>query len=347
MPFGAEQPYDAFHVAVSKSGKQPYDAAVPGRKAVLIDKFAAPYYDNKYWRRFFRRAPNPQVAWRNLAPISCSIQPRISVLPPTGFTAKISPSPTVLLYPFGWSVWLRLRILGDHTLDQLSALVEHLFAGDAWSAGGLTKSLVQLLDLISTGICQDAFDGPNTDFEETPDRAIVTTVLAKYGLSPAIHGLTTEQEQQIKRIVRPSGAVAKQEIAQMAVPLAEVIDVDYLIADGFGRFIWMNHLLESGSPEDSRNYRWLNCYHANSLVCLLHAWQLAALVSAAAALTTPPPRLTQMVAVAKDQLQNPRFTDASVRAYLQSDEVQRLFPKAFSNRTMSMKSVPFDRRENG
>jgi hypothetical protein len=328
LPLGEEAAYNGFHQTVGQERKTPY-VAVAGREPALLDRFAPVYCDNKYWRYIFEGQPDWWRAWSNLVPAACSIRPRIAMIPSSGFTARVLLSPYVLLYPFGWSVWLSLRVLGDHTLDQLSALVTTLFGGKAWSIdAGPGISLQNLLDRIRDGVRTDAFGGASNNDSESGDKIIVTTVMAKHGGSPAIKGMSDDQKKQVMRLIRPTGAMSKQEIDKMAVALDKETDVDYMLIDGFGRFIWMEHLLTQSGPEDSRNHAWLKCYHANSFAALLQAWQMVALVTAAGKLKNAPQRLTGLAENAKDLLQNPRFINASLRAYLQSKEVKSLLPKA-------------------
>jgi hypothetical protein len=329
LPLGEATAYSGFHDTVVQQGKVPYATVAPGRNAALLDKFASIYYDNKYWRRIFRGLPKSRLAWPNLLPASCSLRPRIAVSPPTGFTARILPSPYVLLYPFGWSVCLSLRLLGDHTLDQLSALAASLFGEKAWSIdAGTGISLQTLLDRIADGVRTDAFGGKDNDDSESADKIVVTTVLAKHDGNPPIGGMSDQQVLQIKRLIRPEGAISKQNIDDMAVALDEKKAVDYMAIDDFGRFTWMEHLLTQADPADRHNYAWLKCYHTNSFAAFLQAWQMAGVITAAGEVKKPPVRLAELVENAKDRLQNPRFVNASIRAYLQSKEVQDLFPKA-------------------
>ena len=110
----------------------------------------------------------------------------------------------------------------------------------------------------------------------------------------------------------------------MTVALDDHKDVDYMAADNFGRFIWMEHLLRREGAGANHNYQHLECYHQNSFAALLQAWHVAGLVEAARDASSPPPRLTDLAAAAKRQLRDPRFVNASSREFLKSKDVQDL-----------------------
>ena len=319
LPFSSKAEYNKFYATLA-TGASP--------AAVLLNKLNVFYSDNKYWRRTLKDAPGPRLAWANLIPVACSIAPVIKLSPPPGLTARVLVKPTVLLYPFGWSVWLSLRLLGDHTLGQLSSLAASLCNEPAWEMGVITGLRLQdLLDRIADGVRTDAFGGKENEDSEAADKIIVTTVLAKSGGSPSLGGISEEQQTHIKTLVRPQGKPSQKSAKEMAVAIGEDRNLNYVVIDKFGRFVWLEQLLKTDDPQFARNYSWLRCYHNNSFHALLQAWQAAGLAGAAKDIEKPPDALTSAVLQAKKQLSEPSFVNASVRAYLASDEVKALLPK--------------------
>jgi hypothetical protein len=170
-----------------------------GKSGQVLDTLFRVYGPEKYWKRYLNGTdPTPSAAWSAGLPLLGGLSPRIELILPTGFKAKVSPRPQVLLYPFGWSTWISLRIVGEHTLIDLNQLVEHLFSQKCFQIVGAVAQPVTLeafLDTVSEGIRRDAFAGGETADSEAKGKAIVITVLEKHGGSLALGALSNEQKK--------------------------------------------------------------------------------------------------------------------------------------------------------
>ena len=94
----------------------------------VLKTIATAYHPNNYWftaTGLDNIANFPFNAWEFILPLECTLKERIEI-DPNGFTFKISPIPRVLLYPFGWSTKLSIRVTKDHTLEQLSSFVQYV-----------------------------------------------------------------------------------------------------------------------------------------------------------------------------------------------------------------------------
>jgi hypothetical protein len=329
LPLGTAKGYtDLYSQAVDT--KVPYASLQGGKPGQILKKVFRVYGPEKYWKRYLDGTePTPSAAWSAGLPLLGGLNKRIELILPAGFNAKVSPVPQVLLYPFGWSTWISLRIVGEHTLDDLGRLVDHLFRQKSFQIAGAAQpvALQTVLDTVSKGVRTDAFCGSATADSEGKSKAIVITVMEKHGGSLALGALSDDQEKNLRRIIRPEGKGSSQPFADLAFQLPGSEELDYLIIDDLGRFIWLEELLTPG-PGD-RNYKFLECYHHNSFRSLVQAWHFLGLLTQSAALGTKQPApLKGLVKAARASLEEPQFKNASLVGFLKLNEVQKaLQPK--------------------
>jgi len=317
LGLGTEESYTDLYIQADQK-KVTYASLNDGKAGKILDKIFRVYGPEKYWKKSLGFQPGPSSAWTEGLPLQASFVSRIRVAPPSGFTAKVSPVPQVLLYPFGWSSWISLLVVGEHTLEELALLVDHLFNQRSFNIEGVSdaKSLQGLLDDISRDIRSDAFCGTETKDSEANDKAIVTTVLAKHGGAPALGALSQLDQKTLKRMVRPAGPETLQAFEKLVFKRDEL---NYVVYDQMGRFIWLDQLLR---PE-GRNHQNLECHHNNSFRSLVQAWQFEGLLTAASAglRLKQPAALQGLVATARRHLEEPRFENATLRAFLESKDV--------------------------
>jgi hypothetical protein len=288
----------------------------------ILAKLLPIYKNTKYWKRYLNCDPFTANIWRAALPLHATISERIEVTPPAGFTAKIRPAPSVLIYPFGWSTWVSIRITGEHTLEQLAALEEHLFTQKCIQVGsaGTPVALQSFLDHVGEGIRADAFCNAETRDAGGTNKAVVITVLEKHGGSLSLGALDDNAQNMLKRMVRPEGAPSRRSFDQLVFHVDAGSDLNYMVIDELGRFIWMERLL---SPED-RNHQWLNCYHHNSFISLVQAWHFEGLLTEGGNLKLKPKPLEELLAAAKKGLTSPTFTNASLKGFLELSKVKSL-----------------------
>jgi hypothetical protein len=123
-------------------------------------------------------------------------------------------------------------------------------------------------------------------------------------------------------MIRPEGAGSSQLFTDLAFQLPSKDELNYLIIDQLGRFIWLEELLSPG-PGD-RNHKFLDCYHHNSFRSLVQAWHFLGLLTLSAALGTKQPApLKELAKAACTSLEQPHFANASLKGFLKLNEVQK------------------------
>jgi hypothetical protein len=320
MTLGDSEGYNALYDKAAAAKGLDY-ASHFGSAGKILAKIFPVYKSTKYWVRYLNCDPATANAWRTALPLHATISERIEVTPPAGFTAKISPVPSILIYPFGWSTWISIRITGEHTLEQLAALEDHLFAQKCIQVGsaGNPVTLPEFLDHASEGIRADAFCGADTHDTGGTNKAVVISVLEKHGASPALGTLDDKAQNMLKRMVRPEGAPSRRSFDNSVFRVDADSDLDYMVIDELGRFIWMERLLY---PED-RNHQWLNCYHHNSFMSLVQAWHFEGLLTEGGPQSKLKP-LKEVLAAAQKGLSSPTFTNASLKGFLDLSRVKSL-----------------------
>jgi hypothetical protein len=298
----------------------------------------------KYWIWYLKRRPGLDDAWNESIPISATIQPWIDIEPPTGFPAKISIQPTVLLYPFGWSTWFSLLVSGDHQFSDLVSLIDHVFNGAAFTVSPSPKklSLSTCFDLISTGIREDVFGGVLTKDQQDVNPALITTVLAQQQSARALTALSPDDQRELRTLVRPTGPAGQKPFQDLVSHLTSSDDVNYdrnyLVHDQLGRFIWLEKLLK---PE-GQNHMKLECYHHNTVRSLVQAWHFFGLIeygaddglferwkkaqdaaTAKKTATGDDDALPSLIGTAFNRLDNFKYQNASLQAFLDADSLKK------------------------
>jgi hypothetical protein len=331
LPFDSEKKYCALHSQLVKPQRTEYRDVTSGSTAAVLDRLIPSYGNYKYWHRYLQTPvyqAYPGYAWGHLLPIEASITSRIAYVPAPGFAFKVSPVPRVLLYPFGWSTWISLRLLGDHSVSDLAAFLQLLFTEPVfrYESGPGSFALPKLFSDVAEGVRADAFGGNNTDDIDPQEFVTVTTVMAKHGGSPALGALGPPQQTELLRIAHPYGPPSNHPFAQQVYSLLSTSGAEYMVHDKTGRFLWVEHLLE---PIEWK-YHHLRCYHENSARSLVHAWHLHALLDAAAK-QRPLTRLVyDMVQAAIAAMETPFYKCASLRQYLEEASVKKSLEKAKS-----------------
>lgn len=246
-----------------------------------IEKLKPVYRPNKYWSKYHFSSRDTETyaekTWKTLTPIEARLTFRVGIRGDQWPAVKMSPVPRVLLYPFGWSTWLSVLITGEHSLEELAEILQHLSRERAYVLDSELKSPRSLDDLFQRlhhGIQHDVF-GEKSNSLTLPKTLAVTTVLDKYGGTPALKALSTDQEVALRRLVCPDGHASTKQWKQLALSLPMGTapgNLDYVLRDGSAFFIWADHRLRSGRKNRTR----LRCYHNNTVFSLLQARQLIA-----------------------------------------------------------------------
>jgi hypothetical protein len=328
LPFylGEPERYEDLYWKIAMLLGDSYWNLAEGRASVVLDRLRPVYSGTKYWRRYLATDPIPQLVWREALPLEATIKPRISLISPNFFKAKASPLPRVLVYPFGWSTCISIRIIGEHTLPQLADFLNHLFEGEAFELPDSVRpmNLRRLFTVVSSGVRDDAFAGTKTQSVDAQQIALVVTIMAKHGGSPALGALSSEDEDILKKIVRPEGANSHRKLGEMLHRFDPRSDVEFMVIDRFARLIWMEHLL----VPQARNRQLLNCYHNNSFTALVQAWHLMGLTDACNGLRQKPKSLQTLLETALERLRNPRFLNASLKGFLELDNLKNVLSQA-------------------
>lgn len=325
FPLGTEEDYIAFYEKVATPTRVTYDD-ISGQAGTILEKLSVVYKKNSYWNSFFGTGQieaYPGRAWRFLLPVSCSLKSRITFIPDAQFKFQVRPIPRALLYPFGWSTWISLLLIGPHTLGDLAAFNQHLFDGKPFrldpdpapaAQGPSAYSLRQLFEHVADGVRKDVFGGIKANDFAPRDAVVVTTVRAKHSGTLSIDGLNKDQEGQLLRIVKPDGPPLQGAAKDYAYRLEPNSSLKYVVIDDYSRFTWMDDLLQ---PVD-RNYQHLCCYHNNTFYSLVQARHLYQLLTQAARLKTLSNPLAELTDTAHANLSSPSYyyENASLRAFL-------------------------------
>ncbi|HEY0139605.1 MAG TPA: hypothetical protein VGF48_01850 [Thermoanaerobaculia bacterium] len=296
MPLSGAESYGRLYEQIARMPQQYQE--VFATKGTILNRLRAFYAPNKFWTRYLSSdlGAYADLAWGSFVPISATIVERVEVvLPPHLAVITVSPEPRVLLYPFGWSTWLSLRITGSYSLGELAGVVSHLLTEPAYRYVSQPQEVMNLTHLMSTigkGVKADAF-GENARVTAAPDLLTVTTVLAKKGGGVSLGALDEEQEQALLQLIRPGKAPIQNNVKSMseALPLGGDPLLDYVLHDDLTWFLWVEHLLK---PQ-GRLMRNLRCYHNNTFRSLLQAWFFQTLFKVAGRTKPWTPELTALV----------------------------------------------------
>src|SRR5438105_13822711 len=97
----------------------------------LIDRLRSvcTTHNQRFWREYLGFDFYPGIAAPEAVPIVATINDFISINVAGDYGIKVAPMVNVLLYPFGWSTWISLRLTQNHTLDDVELLLNFLFQG--------------------------------------------------------------------------------------------------------------------------------------------------------------------------------------------------------------------------
>lgn len=335
MPLGTVEDYGGLYQTVAAPARVTYSDVTGGNSGSLMVKLSPVYRNSKYWRRYLGSGEYDlyhESAWDSIMPIEVSLSTRVEFIPNVRFNFKVSPVPRVLLYPFGWSAWLSLRLTGDHTLGELSAFLQHIFAAKAFHLGPdpappdqqpSAYTLREVFSHVARGVRVDAFGGNKTKDFDSQEMIAVTTVLGKHGGSLSLGALKPAVQEEILRIVKPEGPAPKEPLLDYVFRRSEDELREYVVMNDHKRFIWLEHLLV---PE-GRNYEHLRCYHNNTFHSLIQARNLLELLVMAGKQKTISDPLVGLVQTAIGYLESPNYKNASLREFLKDTAITNAIKK--------------------
>lgn len=329
LPFGTAEGYYGLYQTIAAPVPISFNSVTQGHPATLLLKLSLAYRKNKYWKLYLSSGQHDiyhERVWESIIPIETSLIPRIEFITDSRFKFKVSPLPRVMLYPFGWSSWLSLRLTEPHTLQDLSALFKYVFAEKAFrinpdptvpNSQTSTYSLRDVFDYMAQGVRTDAFGGNKTKDFDSQEITAVTTILRKYGGSLSLGALNDTIKEQILRIVKPEGPYPKAQFSDYIFKRAPDELLEYIVMNDCKRFVWLEHLLR---PQES-NYALLRCYHNNTFHSLVHARQLLDLLVISGKQKTLSKPLSELVENTINILENPNYMNASLKKFLQTYDV--------------------------
>jgi hypothetical protein len=323
-PLGALD-YTVLYAQVFSSIDATFDLISPKTLSPLLNRLFSicEKTNRRFWREYLDGVEfYPGLTLREGIPLRATIRPRLSLQLPDNFPAKVAPVIYVLLYPFGWSTWISLRVTKDHTVDDLASLLPILFQSKAWSLNDETSpmTLDDLFDDMSGELRDQVFAGNETRDRSARDRISMITVLSKNGSSYSYKSLNGAQQDQLKSLVTPKGPLSKRPLAERIYSASERRpEVNYLVSNNLARFLWMEDML---APV-GRQRQNLHCYHNNNFISLAQAWHLEGLLSATVSVKNPPAVLTDIIDSAIERLTYPKRKNASLREFLNSDAVKQ------------------------
>lgn len=334
LPFASEDAYNGFHANLALAVRKFADVR-PGYTAKMLRDIAPAYSNNKYWKTATGLDDLTTYwasAWSSLLPLQCRLLERMEI-EPGGFDVKISPRPVVLLYPFGWSTKVSIRLAGEHSLETLSKFVDYLANKKCIrvvEANGKRSNLLLLSEYFSrvaTGVRADAFGNNQTGDKFAKDLIYVTTVLQKIGLSPTSNPDEDEKNVMLK-IVSPVGVLPSGGLGDYVYQRDFQEPRDFVLFRKNGRFIWTEGLLDT---TDLQNRIRLECRYHNSLHTMAHAQHLCDLINQTLAIPTDakslPKPLLSLIYRAANQLSKPGYENASLKAFLNTEETQLAIKK--------------------
>jgi hypothetical protein len=331
LPLGTEESYVKLYETVAAPMRITYDD-VSGQAGVILEKLSPAYHKNKYWETFFAGVPYEayaQNAWQFVLPIVCSLKTRIEFIPDKEFNFAVRPIPRVVLYPFGWSAWLSLRLMGSHTLDQLASFSASLFTRRCFRLDPdpapldeqpSAYSVRDFFRHVAAGVRADAFGGMKTLSFGPQEPVSVTTVLVKEGGRPALGGLLGDLPNVLLRLAKPEGPPSGGDLEDHVHRLYDEDDTTYVVMEKYGRFTWMERQLKNPVGQ---NYAHLRCYHNNTFNSLLHARHLYQLLTQAARLEKLTEPLSTLTKLASFYLSSASlyYENASLREFLRDAAV--------------------------
>ncbi len=328
LSLGTKDGYEKLHLSVRGDGTTGY-VDLTGEAGTITNRVLHAYRKkSKYWTRFAGEDGFPIYnvkPWDQVLPLELSLQSRVEFVNDGTFKFKVSPLPSTLIYPFGWSTWLSLRLTSAHTFSDLSRFVQYIFNAKAFKVdGGQALSLREYFTTVAAGIRADVFGDTNTNDTSSPQFVLVTTVIAKHGGTPVLKLLTPQQQLELLRIIKPEGPAPKKDFNSYVHPASANDPLQFVIMNDLSRFIWLENLLKSVG----QNRVWLGCHHDNTMRSLVHALQLHRLISVTSSnkqdLSDP---LLELLQAGMGQLSAPGYKNLSLRVFLESPEVKASIDK--------------------
>lgn len=335
LPFTSESDYNALHENLAMAARKFKDLR-SGYTPKALKDIAPAYKNNKYWRKatgIDDLATYWMSAWNSFLPLQCSLLEKIEI-ESGGLNIKVRPKPAILLYPFGWSTQVNIRLTGEHSLETLSKFVAYLANKKCirvLAANGTKSNLMSLPEYFSQvalGVRADAFGNNQTGDKSAKDLIYVTTVLQKSGVSPTSNPDEDEKNVML-RIVSPEGALPSGGLGDYLYQRNSEETRDFVLFRKNGRFIWTEDLLDTADPQNRIR---LECRHHNSLHTMAHAQHLCDLINRALANPTKakgglPDTLLTLIFDAANQLSSPGYESASLKAFLEAEEAQSAIKK--------------------
>jgi len=328
LSLGNRDDYRHLHELIRGDGTTGY-VDLTGTAAEIIDRVVHSYRKkSKYWTRFVGDDSFPQYSvkpWERVLPLQASLKSRVEFVNNGTFNFKVSPLPTVVIYPFGWSTWLSLRLTSAHTLSDLSRFVQYIFNAKAFKInGGPALSLREYFTAVADGIRADVFGDKDTNDSSSPQFVLVTTVIAKHGGSPPLKLLTPDEQLEMLRLVKPEGPPPKKDFESYVKPASSKDPLQFVVVNDLSRFIWLENLLKGVG----QNRVWLGCHHHNTMRSLVHALQLQRLITLSSGdkrqLSQP---LLELLQAGKERLSTPGYRNLSLQVFLESPEVKAAIEK--------------------
>lgn len=286
------------------SGPTDYDV-LAGQPGEVLGRLKPAYHDNKYWRSYYNSGADTycDFAWKKLVPIEAALKRRLTASAGDIAKVRVSPVPRVLLYPFGWSTWISLRILGEHSLPALAALLQRFLQEPAYTLAPdkPPKTCTQVFEEVGKSVWMDAFGGGKNTAFRTLDVLSVTTVLDKYNGAPSLGALSPDEKAALATLISdqtPAGGFPPEVVHGLRQGGKNKGILDYALQKGYAVFIWADHRLKSVG----RNHQHLRCYHNNTFLSLLHAWQLTAFLDQASDSEERSEALDELVKAAMKQI---------------------------------------------
>jgi hypothetical protein len=313
LPLSDSPGYLSLYAKIAAGNGVTYQS-VTGQPGAMLKKLSPIFRKNDYWHHFFgsgNLAQYPNRVWEFMVPILCAID--LHVDPPQS-AIRVSPMPYVVLYPFGWSNCLSLRLQGELELKDLADFNANLFASKPFTIAGAAASVRELFAKMSDGVRADAFGGSQANDFEPKDPIIVTTIMASYGGNLKLNGLSSSEVQLLLRIVKPEGPLPSGKLSDYIHRLSPNDKEKYVVMNNCGRFTWMEDRL----VPVNRNYQHLRCNHNNTFNSILHARHLYQLLTQAIKLKPQPPSLDAVTKRASETLGLPvlYYKSASLRGFL-------------------------------
>jgi len=285
---------------VQMAGKTVAYSDVRGSAGKVLERLGPAYEDNKFWHRIVPRTgldQFPSSAWWRMLPIEARLTQKVSFVGDPSWTQKFSPVPRVLLFPFGWSAWLSLKVSGAHSIRDLGDVVRHLFTGRCLQPDGTANpvSLDQYMSQVGDGVRSDAFGAGAKDVSN-PELFAATTALSKSGPSPALGALTDDDQTLLVRLVRPDDRPSARTFSEFVMNLVPADGLNYVLRADRKYCLWCERKLGG----DKRSGIQVRCYHNNTFSSLVRVGHLQTLLNQA---STRPRNasLDELVAAALDE----------------------------------------------